>query len=494
MAFAFKDLSFPNREPDHILGTDLPTTSGSQTGWLHLYLPKREDEPCFFEVVGDVKEFSLDDTVRWVELGGKGSLSLDGRGFINASIPRFVWLERSSSPFAPGRSRTRLRGVALELHIRRDWSYVGVESTGAPRDTTRHTTYTLSGNSHLAPVTPWTHHFDGQRTFNQKTCVEVSLSEVSRLRFDTHYAWIGDKEKTCCPRLVATQEGAANSAIQEGISPTVEDAVLLLSFLTAVRTVVSHVSVWEGATQYEYIRPRFEFPDASTNGRFRFGLVALNCLETHFTTAWARWQATSDVASLRNATYALFPGTNVVTPMGFLQCFGAIEILIKAFAPANEERKKTASSSTHAKNLKQLRSRIEATEEAEIIKSLGAAITRFSEPTFQDYFTTFCQHFQVPLDDLWPMFAPRRGLAFLRNRLTHSSTFEESEEAALALFVAQQHLEFTLIRVMCAVLGIPLVETEARPGLHTSDLMFVKYQDALATVAGSPPTSPATKP
>jgi hypothetical protein len=485
MALEFDDLSFPNREPNHILRTDLATANGPQVGWLHLYLPQHESEQVFFEVLGDTSELSLDDSSLWTKFDAAGPAAVDGRGSIVVEIPRFAWLKRSSRPLAPGRSLTRLRGEAFELRLQHDYSYIARDRTDNSTDADKVVTYALSENRHLGPGTLWTRHFDGQRTFDRKNCLEISLDDHTKLTFDTHYTWFGDNNGSHAAHLVATARSQTGATFPIGIPPEVEDAVLLLSFLTATRTIISKVSAWDGDQQYEYFRPRFGFPDDSRTGSFRFGLIALNRLEEYFAIAWARWQPAPNTACLRNAIYAVLPGTSVATPLSFQRCYGALEALVKAFAHSAPDRRTPTSLSPISAHLQQLRLRIANHEEAEIIESLDAAISKFSEPTFREHFSVFCEHWEVPLGDLWPMFAKRSGLAFLRNRITHGATFEESEGAGFALWVAQQHLEFTLSRVMCAVLGIPLNHTELAPNKHATDLtMFTKFPSAFATVKG----------
>lgn len=483
MGRVFEDLTFPNREPDHILRADLTTANGPQVGWVHLYLPQRESEPVFFEVLGDTKAFSLDDSSLWRKFDATGTTTLDGRGRIVADIPRFAWLERSSRPLAPGRSLTRLRGVAYELRLQHDYSYITSDKGSNSADSGHTVTYTLSENRHLGPGTPWTHHFDGRRTFDQKNCVEVSLGDRDTLTFDTHYTWFGDDNGSYSARLVALQRSQTKAVQPIRIDPKVEDAVLLLSFLTATRTLISGVSTWDGDQQYEYFQPRFGFPDDARTGPFQFGLVALSRLEQCFATAWLQWQCSPNVAYLRNAIYALLPGTNVATLLSFQRCYGALEGLVKAYSHPEVNHHAATSSSPISASLRRLRSRIANHEEAEIIESLDAAINKFSEPTFRDRFSDFRSHWKIPLDDLWPMFANRSGLTFLRNRIAHGATFEESEEAEFSLWIAQQHLEFTLGRVIFAILGIPLNDTELAPSKHATDLtMFTKFSSAFATV------------
>ena len=484
MSRALEDLAFPNREPDHILRSDLTTTNGPQVGWVHLYFPQRESEPVFFEVLGDAKTFSLDDSSLWTKFNAAGPLALDGRGRIVAEVPRYAWLERSSRPLGPGQSLTRLRGVAYELSLQRDYSYVAGDKERGSAEAGRTVTYRLSGNQHLAPSTPWTHHFDGQRTFRRKNCVQVSLGTCDTLTFDTHYSWFDDPENgSYSARLVTIHRSQTNAALPIGIDPRVEDAVLLLSFLTATRTLISGASTWDDDQQYEYFQPRFGFPDDARTGPFRYGLVALNRLEQCFATAWTQWQSSPNVAHLRNAIYALLPGTNVATLLSFQRCYGALERLVKAYSPSEVNCRGATSSSPIAANLRRLRSRIADDEEAEVIESLDAAINKFSEPTFRDRFSGFRSHWKIPLDDLWPMFAIRSGLTFLRNRIAHGATFEESEEAEFSLWIAQQHLEFTLGRVICAILDIQLDDTELAPNKHATDLtMFTKFSAAIETV------------
>lgn len=75
---------------------------------------------------------------------------------------------------------------------------------------------------------------------------------------------------------------------------------------------------------------------------------------------------------------------------------------------------------------------------------------------FSTAFSKFCSHFDVPNDDLWPMASIHAdvGLADIRNRVVHGSTFDRRQFNALA--VAGDHLQWLLERMLLRVLGWPI--------------------------------------
>jgi hypothetical protein len=466
---------FPTRDPDHVLQTLLETKAGLQSALIHVYVPRLESEAPFFEIHSDAYQLTLDDSHRWSSFVARGRLTTDETGFIEVTISEFAWTLATARYVSADRWLPRLQGTAFEMRLVRD-HHIPTE------DQSRTLIYSLSDNPHLEPTAFMTPHIDGRRT--RKTAMRYSfrLAPDANLVFDRHFDW-SDHGNSSHPRLVAESKGARVFSADK-IDADIDDAILLLSLLTAHRTRISQTCEWIGSKESRYFRPRFNWPSEPKNLPFRFGLVQLQYLKLHFTAAWSVWRETKQRKYLRSAIYAVLPGSAIATPLAFQRCYGAPEGLVKGFSPKSGQSGVLQTQSPIATSLRELRKRVSQSEPASVVNHLDAAIARFSEPTFREHFDYFCERWGVQTGDLWPMFANKQGLSFIRNRLIHGATFEESKDVEFALWIATRHLEFILIRVLCAVLRVPLAQTWAAPTTRARDLtMFTKYDVARDTIA-----------
>lgn len=173
--------------------------------------------------------------------------------------------------------------------------------------------------------------------------------------------------------------------------------------------------------------------------------------------------------------------------LSYLRMFSAIEGLIKVFGGAANiaptQTSQTLQGSLHVE-LAQLRADlIDSGTEPKLLSSLDKAILKFGQPTFRGKFESFCESWQVPTDDLWPMFAAgsRNGLTEIRNRLVHGG--ELSEEREKAVSIAHEHLMFVLLRILLRVLGLKISDARVNyPQGGQGLIMFTELLAARATI------------
>lgn len=74
---------------------------------------------------------------------------------------------------------------------------------------------------------------------------------------------------------------------------------------------------------------------------------------------------------------------------------------------------------------------------------------------FKSAFDRFCAFYKVDLRDLWPVVggSGEPSLSGIRNRLVHGDVFRVQDRAALR--TAREHLEWTVYRMILAILGWP---------------------------------------
>jgi hypothetical protein len=82
---------------------------------------------------------------------------------------------------------------------------------------------------------------------------------------------------------------------------------------------------------------------------------------------------------------------------------------------------------------------------------------------FTHVYRNFCEHYDLALDDLWPVLGrPEEWpLAEIRHRLIHGDPFASCPADALAC--AREHLRWTVERMILSSLGWPVSESNASP-------------------------------
>jgi hypothetical protein len=107
---------------------------------------------------------------------------------------------------------------------------------------------------------------------------------------------------------------------------------------------------------------------------------------------------------------------------------------------------------------------------------------------FGTAFSKFCSHFEVPIDDLWPMASINGdvGLADIRNRVVHGSTFDHRQFNTLA--VASDHLTWLLERMLLRVLGWPVDRSNVSgERLARMRAAYAELRDAQISMRTVPP-------
>ena len=267
------------------------------------------------------------------------------------------------------------------------------------------------------------------------------------------------------------------------VSPDLKDAMLLLSFLTATRTVISRLTSWHGGTTTDYYMPRIGFPELPQREPFRFGLVKRGQVEATFDVAWNKWRDAHAVETLRQAVLAFVPGHSQLIAMEFLRLFAAIEGLVNAYFQGDDPNAPPLVSKSHHRSaLVAFQTSLEERGlTANELKPLNGAIDYFAQPSLRDKFDQYCKRWQVDVDDLWPMFdSDRNSLSHLRNRIVHGGDLPDELEKAI--WHASNHLVFILARCLLRVLGLQVSETEVHYPQSGGDLtMFSELTSAMGT-------------
>ncbi|MFZ2406096.1 MAG: hypothetical protein WAW41_13230, partial [Methylobacter sp.] len=107
-------------------------------------------------------------------------------------------------------------------------------------------------------------------------------------------------------------------------------------------------------------------------------------------------------------------------------------------------------------------------------KTIYNKLGELNRVSLKEAFSEFCEKHVIGLNDLWPVFSNQEtiGLVDIRNRLIHGDPFPQDLFNALVL--ANEHMKYTLERVIVRVLGWGIGETKVSPAYLSEHVFDMK--------------------
>ena len=468
------EIPLPQRNPEHTVKIFLATQDGIQAAWMQVFVPRFDDDTPFVRICSDKYRICSDDSAMWNKFECEGTM--DGQRKLRVVVENFVWRLRQSRMVAEDKFEVDLWAIPLDLTVIREFG----SSQEFPED---ERFVSLTQNKRAKPRTAFTHNRDGLRAIKHKDTKTLKLGGDCAIHLDEHFDWSFENGATCRPRLVGEVIGAIDVLEQFPTSQVLEDAVLLLSFFSATRTLVTCVSVLENGELTERHITRLGSLEYPSRFPFDEGLVQDYDIEHRFREAWTAWDTLDKRESLRQAIYAFVPGSKHVVALEFLRLFSAVEGLVNTFPGTDSDASAPGSLSPYHAALSQLGKNLRLRGiQSDDLAALDAAVTFFSRPSFKEQFNQFCKHWHVDTNDLWPMSAPQSsGLYELRNRVAHGSGLSLDVEKAIS--VASSHLVYLLARCLLRILRSPVDGTLVHyPQGTPEETMLAGLNAAMETV------------
>ncbi len=297
------EIPLPQRNPEHTVKIFLETRDGIQAAWMQVFVPRFNDDTPFVRICADEYRICSDDSAMWEKFECEGTM--DGQRKLRVVVENFVWRLRQSRMVAEDKFEIELWAIPLDLTVIREFG----SSQEFPDD---ERFISLTQNKRARPRTAFAHNRDGLRTIEHKDVKILTLGDDCAIHLDEHFDWSFENGATCRPRLVGEVIGAINVLEQFPASQVLEDAVLLLSFFSATRTLVTRVSVLEnGALTERHITRlgslvypnRFPFDeglvqDYDIQHRFRDAWIERNTFDKRESTADRRFAFAPEVSML----------------------------------------------------------------------------------------------------------------------------------------------------------------------------------------------------
>jgi hypothetical protein len=268
--------------------------------------------------------------------------------------------------------------------------------------------------------------------------------------------------------------------------PLIDDFLLIVSLASRTRTACIGWEAIDSRCITSYYRGEFAFPTGDSEPSYHDGLVRGNDFRDFVTTVYGTFRTQPDRDPIRGAIHALVPGKRHSLERTFLSLFAALEMLLLDFRRRNglefimsEEEWKVLKASCRKFIKEQTRATIDKCRRSLIYSKLD----ELNRVPLRVVLEAFCRQYRIELADLWPLFAEAKGkigLTDIRNMIIHGEPL--GDRYMDALWVATEHLKWTVERIVVGLLNWPAERTEVSPIFLRS---VAQPMIELATVRGA---------
>jgi hypothetical protein len=359
-------------------------------------------------------------------------------------------------------SESKMRGLPQNLRVTRN---LRGESRGRSD-----IVFWITPNGYLSPamtiMDSYTGEVECKRVYRRK--FDLGITQVE---FDRHFFKLpssGDEIlRTSCLVGTATYPGEAKDVetVYDTLIPVLDDFLLIASLSCRTRTSCVGWQASDGESCTEFYRGFIWYPDGVQVRTLGRGLVSMTDCESFISRAFQAFQTSTSQAELRGGIYAVLGNKGQTAESAFLSTYAAMEDLLLRFRKANQLEFVFVDSDWSLIKT-ELRSWVKSGAPIDIPKEkrrhVYAKLEELNRIPARWAFDEMCRRIGVDLSDLWPTFdnGPKTTLSTIRNRLIHGGF---PERAFTGLGTALQHLQWTVERLLLALLGWPVDRSEVSP-------------------------------
>jgi hypothetical protein len=329
----------------------------------------------------------------------------------------------------------------------------------------------ISPNKMLSPDITQEPSYTGEVTVNRVRQIEFQLREDIHLKFDKHFRSDTDEDN-----FWQWSDLIAESAIpyvpnnfevlRGDVLPDLDDFLLLASLASRTRTACVGWNVIGGNTITDYYRRNIVVPTGYSLPSLDQGLISLVNFPEFLRVSHATFKKLTGKQAVRRAIYLVVPDRDRKFEEGYLSLFSGLEELILEYrrrigfeyvVPPREWPDFQKEIKVEIRKL--FKNRLKKKQQRWIEQKLS----ELNRIPLRVGFDQLARNLGVVIEDLWPVFSNNDGpgLYDIRNRLIHGESFPK--EAFSALVVAKEHLEWTLERLLLAILEWPVENSEVSP-------------------------------
>jgi len=453
-----------NREENHLVKATLVVQDTEINGVpCKIYLPERIHEKPYV-----VFKPSKEDAHK-IMASHKGALRANIYGFdkeIQTTIeaPEVYFSGSFTKHWGDDISETTVPGEPQDLHVIHHLrNHEGQEKT--------HIVFWVSPNKFLTPSMICSNSYTGDIKYERVRNLEFRIKDNVQIVFEKHFnsktAQNGDLLQwsflVACADLNVPADDV--ETLKNNILPDIDDFLLIASFAARERTSCLGWTATDKNSHSTFYRGNYTFPEDNDDSSMDDGVIDIKYFERFMQKSYPAFLKFENKLAIRHALYSAVPSTPQTLETSFLRTFSGLETLILDFRRrenlefALPENEWLALRSYLQKCIKEsTKPKLELKQRASIYRKLG----ELNRVSLGEAFEVFCQKYSIDLEDLWPVFGKKGivGLADIRNRLIHGDPFPH--DLFGTLIVANEHLKYTLERVILRVLGWDVGETKVR--------------------------------
>jgi hypothetical protein len=400
------------------------------------------------------------------------SLEAEQRGYAGRVEKRFraerIYLEGDTiQPWDMGLYETQMMAVPYDFA---KWDIWDLPSESRPG---------MEGRFWLSPCQLISPCRSVSRTYSGK---EVTVKTLGRLRFalksglnldfDFVYRHFDEQNGDCVyfSELVANFEDngplEGTQEIKEKHLDALDEFLLLTSFAARQRCVCVGWEARDSRGAVTFYRRDFTILSLKPNENSDDALIDKAYFEDFLNIAYASLVRIEPRDAIRHVLHAVTAEVSMVE-MGFIRLFSALETLV--LMHRRETNGELIFTHEHWNRVVdgELKKAIKSTlsfkddkiKRRQVYKNLSA-LNRVSLQTAYD---NFCAHYQIDLNDLWPVFGRQETtpLSDIRNWLVHGESLSRNQ--CNTLINAKQHLEWILERIILAIIGWSVEKSRVSP-------------------------------
>lgn len=332
----------------------------------------------------------------------------------------------------------------------------------------------------LSPTKTIESSYTGDTTVKTIHTLEYTLENGMKLTFDTYFKRIKNENNNTIifSELVAEYEIDTHSFDKIIDLKLIDELLMLVSFAARQRYMCVG---WDANDSYTYIRfyrRNITVPKTKEKTDFFDRLIDKGDIEKFIGATYKKYIAIRDKnrGLIRNAINAAIPKPNHTFESSFVMLYSAIESLVSFFQKKYPDSGKVLIGEEWDDFRKDIENHIKQLElhfnkKQFIYDRLGGLNCH----PFSIIFNKMCQHYQVDLQDLWPISKggrKKKSLSWIRNRLTHGQIFNSTQQ--YALISAKEHLRWILERLILSVLGWPIERSHVSRKFLSSNMACYK--------------------
>ncbi len=328
---------------------------------------------------------------------------------------------------------------------------------------------------------------------------ELILEGNIQLTFDEHYRYLkSDKDETTMfsELVVKWKTGFPDKDIS-----ILDDILLLISFAARQSCRCLGWEQFNFSSCVKYYRRDKAIPNDTKDHNHDTVLIEFtqqreNYFEDYIKTAYKTFTEFNqdEKAFIRQTLHIIkitYNDDGHTIEDAFIRLFSAIETLVTFFRkkhnleiviPTEEWPKIRKKLKECVSKCLKTEGNLDGNKNKEKRKLIYQNLDGLNRISFSVAFNRFCEQYAVNLDDLWPVVCDRKdgiSLSDIRNKLVHGETFAKTNAEFLPLRIANEHLKWTVERMLISVLGWP-VKKSAVAVNHTtcsSDEKNGKWQE-----------------